>query len=347
MSAVPVDEAPQLLSLTDALWTARVLEATAALGLLDQLSSSPKDASELAQACATDPTMTALLLNTLADLGVVHRNGSGGYTSVVGVPALMTTASRIPGGSKLANAVRSGKPLARADTAEGASELYPELVSQLSVLFSSAAQQAAQLLAGSGVDVLDVGAGAAPWTIALARHSPGVRVTVLDLPAVIATTQRAVEAADLGDRFTYLPADMFTCALPPAAYDVVLLANICHLFDEERNRALLHRLRPTVRPGGLLAIIDVLTQADLAAQRWISLYAFFLRLRTSQGAVYPLAAYETWTSDAGFGPVQVEPLSAAPSLCLLACRTVPQSQTAQQSADRIEVARIGSAREEP
>jgi hypothetical protein len=72
--------------------------------------------------------------------------------------------------------------------------------------------------------------------------------------------------------------------------------NICHLFDEERNRALLHRLRPTVKPSGLLAIIDVLTQADLAAQRWISLYAFFLRLRTCQGAVHPLAAYETWTA---------------------------------------------------
>ena len=101
----------------------------------------------------------------------------------------------------------------------------------------------------------------------------------------------------------------------------MLLANICHLFDEERNRALLHRLRSTVRPGGLLAIIDVLTQADLAAQRWISLYALGLRLRTSQGAVHPLAAYETWTSDAGFGPPQVEPLSATPSLCLLTCRT--------------------------
>ena len=59
MSAVPVDDAPQLLSLMNALWTARVLEATAALGLLDQLSSGPKDASELAQACATDPPMTA------------------------------------------------------------------------------------------------------------------------------------------------------------------------------------------------------------------------------------------------------------------------------------------------
>jgi ubiquinone/menaquinone biosynthesis C-methylase UbiE len=320
MSAVPVDDAPQLLSLMNALWTARVLEATAALGLLDQLSSGPKNASELAQGCATDPPMTAQLLDTLADLGVVHRNGSGGYTSGLGGPALMTTASHIPGGSKLANAVRSGKPLARADTAEGASDFYPELLPLLSVAFTPAAQQAAQQLAGSGVDVLDVGAGAAPWSIALATQSPAVRVMALDLPAVIPTTRRAVEAADLGDRFDYLPVDMFTGALPPAAYDVVLLANICHLFDEEHNRALLRRLRPTVRPGGLLAIIDVLTSPDPETQRSISVYAFFLRLRTSRGSVYPLATYETWTSNAGFGPLQVEPLSAAPSLFLLVCR---------------------------
>ena len=80
-------------------------------------------------------------------------------------------------------------------------------------------------------------------------------------------------------------------------------------------------MRPTVRPGGLLAIIDVLTSPDPAAQRWISLYALDLRLRTSQGTVHPLAAYEAWISDAGFGPLQVEPLSATPSLWLLTCRT--------------------------
>ncbi len=45
-------------------------------------------------------------------------------------------------------------------------------------------------------------------------HSPGVRVTALDLPAVLASTRRAVDAVDLGDRFEYLPADMFTCTLP-------------------------------------------------------------------------------------------------------------------------------------
>jgi SAM-dependent methyltransferase len=145
-------------------------------------------------------------------------------------------------------------------------------------------------------------------------------VTVLDLPAVIPAARRAVDAADLSDRFAYLPADMFTCPLPPAAYDVVLLANVCHLFDEARNRALLGRLRPAVKPGGLLVIIDVLVPPDPVARLSVSLYALGLRLRTSGGGVHPLAAYETWTGEAGFGPVQVEPLSAVPPLSLLACR---------------------------
>jgi hypothetical protein len=73
MSALPVDEAPQPLSLMNAMWTARLLEATAELGLIDQLSSGPKDASELAQACATDPSMTALLLDRRTHLVSVSR----------------------------------------------------------------------------------------------------------------------------------------------------------------------------------------------------------------------------------------------------------------------------------
>jgi hypothetical protein len=159
--------------------------------------------------------------------------------------------------------------------------------------------------------------GASHWP----RPRLRVHVTALDLPSVIATTQRAVEDVNLGDRFDYAPGDMFTCELSQAAYDLVLLANVCHLFDETHNRVLLRRLQSAVRPGGFVAIIDVLTSHDPAEQRSISLYALGLRLRTSSGAIHPIAAYDTWANDAGFGAVHVDPLSAEPSLTLLTCRT--------------------------
>jgi SAM-dependent methyltransferase len=318
MTALPLAGAPVLQNLVDAVSTAHVLQAATELGVIDRLAGGPQDAAGLASACSTDLAMTGLLLNALASLGVLRRGAHGRYELAVDGLPLVTTVDR--GWSHLAKTVRTGEPVVPAHTAAGAADLYPDLVPSLSALAAPLTQGAAQLLAGAGADVLDVGAGAAPWSIALARQSPGVRVTALDLPAVITSTRRAVEAADVGDRFGYLPADMFTCPLPQAAYDTVLLANVCHLFDEAQNRALLRRLRPALRPGGLLAIIDVLMPPGRAAPTSTSLYALGLRLRTSRGAVHSLAAYRTWTGAAGFGPVQVEPLSTALPLCLLACR---------------------------
>jgi len=318
MSAPPVTEGPLLLNLMDAVSTAHALAAAIELGLIDQLTSGPKEINELAHVCATDPSMTALLLDALAGLGLVRRDPLGLYALAIDLLPLLRTLIR--SWSQLSVVARSGEPLVRADTAEGASDLYPDSLPVLSAMFTPAARRAAQLLSGCGTDVLDVGAGEAPWSIALATSSPAVRVTALDLPAVIATTQRAVDTANVGDRFDYVSGDMFTCELSQAAYDVVLVANVCHLFNDTHNRVLLRRLRSALRPGGLVAIIEVLTSRDPAKQRSISLYALSLRLRTANGTVYPIAAYETWTNDAGFGPLQVEPLSAEPSLTLLTCR---------------------------
>ena len=75
MSAPPVTEAPLLLNLMDAVSTAHALAAAIELGLIDQLTSGPKEINELAHVCATDPSMTALLLDALA--GLVRRDALG------------------------------------------------------------------------------------------------------------------------------------------------------------------------------------------------------------------------------------------------------------------------------
>jgi len=186
MSAPPATEVRLLLNLRDAVSTAHVLAAAAELGLIDQVTSSgPKDANELAHACATHPSMTALLLDALAALGVVRRDGAGRYGLAIDWLPVMKAAIR--GWSQLSVVVRSGEPLMRADSAQGASDLYPSLLPVLSAMFTPAARRAAQLLDGHGADVLDVGAGAATWSIALASSSPALHVTALDLPRVIAT----------------------------------------------------------------------------------------------------------------------------------------------------------------
>jgi hypothetical protein len=158
------------VNLMDAVSTAHVLTAAIELGLIDQLTSGLKNGTECADACATDPSMTSLLLDALAGLGVARREALGRYVLAIDLPRFLRALIR--SWSQLSVVVRNGKPLVRADTAVGASDLYPDCLPVLSAMFTPAASRAAQLLGDCGADVLDVGAGAAPWSIALATSSP-------------------------------------------------------------------------------------------------------------------------------------------------------------------------------
>lgn len=144
-------------------------------------------------------------------------------------------------------------------------------------------------------------------------------MTAVDLPEVLGTTRRAVEAAGLTARFRFRAGDMFTAELSDAAFDMIILGNICHLFGPDTNRALLRRLRPALRPAGTLAIVDALPSGDPAQRQFLSLYSLGLRMRTSAGAVHPLETYTTWTQDCGYTDLSATPLSQAPPLALLTC----------------------------
>jgi ubiquinone/menaquinone biosynthesis C-methylase UbiE len=88
--------------------------------------------------------------------------------------------------------------------------------------------------------VLDVGAGSAVWSLALARQNPKTRVTVIDLPGVVDTvTRRFVAREGLTDRFTFWPGDLQQVAFGESAFDIFVLGHICHGEGNERTRELL------------------------------------------------------------------------------------------------------------
>ena len=126
--------------------------------------------------------------------------------------------------------------------------------------------------------------------------------------------------AGLGERFSFRPADMFRTPFDREAYDVVLLANICHLFAAAANTQLLARLAPALRPGGRLVIVDVLPEPVRADHRYsalLALYEFGLSMRTTAGRVHPLDDYDRWARAAGLSGVRVERLGVDPPLSLL------------------------------
>jgi hypothetical protein len=265
-----VDDGTVLLEVLHAVQTAAALDAATSTGVLAALSDVCTASEEMAHACGTSPRHTELLLVALQALGMAERDDHGRFRRAGPPAAVVELMGRAV--SRTGDVVRTGRPPHAVDTTEGAQRVYPAVVSGLSVMFGRAAGTVARLLGPAG-RVLDVGAGAAPWSIALAQTDPAAIVTALDLPSVLPVTRAAVEAAGLADRFTFYPADVLTSPIEPGGYDLILLANVCHLFEEEVNRGLVARLADGLAPGGRLAVIDMLPETVRRGSRRSALLA--------------------------------------------------------------------------
>jgi SAM-dependent methyltransferase len=167
-------------------------------------------------------------------------------------------------------------------------------------MLSAAAERAASLLPPAA-RVLDAGAGAAPWSLAVAARDPACLVTAVDLPAVVPATRRAVRNAGRERQFRLLAGDLYDVELGCGVYDLAIAGNLCHLFDGAANRRLLGRLYDALAPGGWLAVMDIICD-EQPRSRWVALYELGLLLRTASGRVHPPAAYLNWLHDAGFEP---------------------------------------------
>jgi ubiquinone/menaquinone biosynthesis C-methylase UbiE len=298
----------RIIEASAVLGQAAAIRAAAAEGVLDALTDDARSAAAVARGLGLDERITARLLETLAALSVVDRGGAGGFRLASGQAAgLAAVASWW---DALPQAMRTGRGPVAAGEADQASRFYPDVVGALGEVMAGAARAAADLLSRPGLRVLDVAAGAAPWSLALLEREPEITVTALDLPDVIAVTRQAVAATGLNDRYTYLAGDVFEVTLTAEAYDLIVVGNLCHLFGFDRNRRLLGRLRPALAPGGELAIIDLL--ADGPPTPELACYRLGLALRTADGDVYPLASYQQLLSESGFAQVSTSPLAGTP-----------------------------------
>lgn len=141
------------------------------------------------------------------------------------------------------------------------------------------------------------------------QHSAAVRVTAVDLAEVLPVTRKAVEAAGMGKAFSFAAHDVLAGPFAHEAFDLAVAANLFHLFGEDDCRRLAAHLHAALRPGGRIAIVDVVPNGGRTSAGVLS-YALGLMLRTTNGRVYPFTAFASWLRDAGFRAVERVELDA-------------------------------------
>ncbi|MFT4623114.1 MAG: cyclopropane fatty-acyl-phospholipid synthase-like methyltransferase [Myxococcota bacterium] len=275
----------------EAMRIAQSVRAAVELGVFHRLEA-PTAPAVLAEAVGVAPDRLQPLLDALESLELVGQE-AGRYRS------------RIPGAAaerilhlRDVRAGLYGEPAWQAHTPSGASAEYPEVVDALSAMVREPAAAVAAHLAEPGLRVLEIGAGACGWSLALAAASPGATVVANDLPGVIERSRQAVAAAGMSERYRFVTGDAFAIELGDRCFDRVLVPMVLHLFDEPRAEALVHRAAACVAPGGQLAVVDLFARDDRPSLG-ASLYTLELRCRTAAGRVHRADRVRRWMEAAG------------------------------------------------
>jgi ubiquinone/menaquinone biosynthesis C-methylase UbiE len=114
--------------------------------------------------------------------------------------------------------------------------------------------------AGSGERLLDIASGRGDSAILAARER-GCVVTGVDFgEAAVSDARQAAEAAGIGDRVAFRVGDAEALPFADGSFDAGLCeCSLCMFPDKARALAELHRV---LRPGGRVAIADVLADHD-------------------------------------------------------------------------------------
>lgn len=299
--------------------SASALAAADRSGLLHGLLHLEGTAEELASTLSLDGTATARVLEVLRTEGLVTRSGERYAASPALVDGLRGTLARQGRGFAIfAHApdfLRDGSAAIEGlETVEGRDAEYGSVVGRLGAMFSGAARELADALDGERCEtILDVGAGSAVWSLAQLERHPRARLTALDLPRVLPAVRARAERLGLTDRVELLEGDFATVAVPARAFDRVVVANVLHLEPADAARSLLARLVRSLRPRGVLIVIDVMARDTPALDRAFAAYALYLALRVRGGCPHEEATLRRWLREVGLREARRLDLSGVPS----------------------------------
>ncbi len=306
-----------ILELARGYQRAAVLAAAADLDLFRALAGGASTAEGLARRLETDRRGTTVLLDALAALGLLDKDGDryalppgiaealghGGPGSVLAMARHQANCMRR--WSRLAESVKSGRPRERTPSVRGAAADREAFLLAMNDLASATADSLIENLRPLEFTcLLDVGGASGTWTIAFLRACPGSRAILFDLPDAIPLARRRLEETGLADRVDLVAGDFYVDPLPPGA-DLAWLSAIAHQSSRAENRDLYRKVAAALVPGGTIAIRDMLMEPSRIEPVAGALFAVNMLVATEGGGTFTFEEFRQDLEAAGFGEVAV------------------------------------------
>ena len=319
-----------IMQLATGYWNAATLLAANELRLFDALADGAQTAAQIAERLQMPLRSTEMLLDACAGLDLLlkyHESGeadtawvyantpSAAVFLVSGRPGYLGDAIRWSGDQygawgELERSVRANKPAVKpaAHLGDDSAETRRFVLGMHGRAMGMARGVIHFLPFEHTTHLLDVGGGPATYALLLAEKHPALRVTVLDLPGVVTVAQELIAQSGLTARVQTLPGDAVTTDYGLAKYDGVLFSGVLHQMDAPTIQSLFAKAFTALRPGGTLAVSDIMLDASKTQPAFATLFSLQMLLTSQAGAVFASDDCARWLTEAGFTAVHSQPL---------------------------------------
>ena len=149
-----------------------------------------------------------------------------------------------------------------------------------------------------GLQVLDLGAGAAPSAIAVLERDAEAHATAIDFHPVLERAREYAQQRGVGSRIQYQTADLATVELPTTSFDLVFASHVFRILGNEVTQRLINQSYQSLKPGGRLVVVE--TYKEHAERVFPHIISLNMLVNTSAGDTFSSRQMHEWLSCAGF-----------------------------------------------
>ncbi len=217
--------------------------------------------------------------------------------------------------------VRQGK---RLEPEVGLSDEHPiwqEFAKSMMPLMMLPAKLAAEQVAtpGSPQKVLDIASGHGMFGISVLQANPRAEVSGVDWPGVLEYAKQNAKRFDVAERYHALPGSAFEIDFG-SGYDLVLVPNFLHHFDEAKIAEFLGKAYRSLAQGGKIAIVEFVPNEDRVSPPFPAKFSLLMLLTTERGDAYTERQLREMLGAASFGNVARHDLAPAPQTLITATK---------------------------
>lgn len=288
----------ELLSTSSAYWRGCTLQTGVRLAVFTIIHDRRMPLAQVAEQIPADQRGTEYLLNALAAMGLLVKEGDL-YSNTPEALNLLSKDSPkymghillhhhhiLEGWALLHEAVQTGKPIAKRSYGEEV-ERESFLMGMFNLAMGIAPVIADRIDLSGKHRLLDLGGGPGTYAIHFCLANPELTAVIYDRPTTESFAMETVAKFSLSEQVVFAGGDITKDPIIPGGpYDAAWISHILHSYGPEQCRQIIDKTVAVLKPGGMIMVHEFILDKNKDAPEFPALFSLNMLVNNQAGRSY-------------------------------------------------------------